>query len=81
LVINVFNVELNREVMKRNMGIIDRVIRIAIAITIGFLFVQGTISGALGVFLMILSGVFVLTSVIGLCPLYNLVGIKTCRTK
>jgi hypothetical protein len=66
--------------MKRNMGIIDRVIRIAVAITLGFLFVQGTISGVLGVVLMIVAGVFVITSVVGLCPLYNLVGIKTCKS-
>lgn len=67
--------------MKRNMGIIDRVIRIAIAITLGFLFVQGIVSGALGVILMIVAGVFVLTSVVGLCPLYRLVGVSTCKTK
>lgn len=76
-----FENHLIKKIMKRNMGIIDRVIRIVIAITIGFLFVQGTISGALGIILMILAGIFVLTSVVGTCPIYSLVGIKTCKTR
>ncbi len=67
--------------MKRNMGIIDRIIRIAIAVVIGFLFIEGTIDGVLGIVLMVLSGVFVLTSVVGFCPLYTLFGIKTCKAK
>lgn len=65
--------------MKRNMGIIDRVLRIVVAITLGFLFVQGTISGVLGIVLMVVAGIFVLTSVVGMCPIYSLIGVKTCK--
>jgi hypothetical protein len=66
--------------MKKNMGNIDRALRIAIAAVLVFLFVQGTIGGTLGIVLMVLSGVFVLTSLVGMCPLYRLVGVKTCKS-
>ena len=34
-----------------------------------------------GVMLIILAGVFVLTSLIGFCPLYTLIGLNTCPAK
>lgn len=64
--------------MKKNMGTADRVIRVIIAAIIAFLYFNGTITGTLGLVLIILAGVFVLTSVISFCPLYALVGVKTC---
>ncbi len=64
--------------MKKNMGTADRVIRIIIAATVGVLFFTGVIPGTLGIVLLILAGVFVLTSLISFCPLYSLVGIRTC---
>ncbi len=56
--------------MKANMGSIDRIARIIIAIVIGILFYQGIISGVVGIVLLVLAGVFVLTSLISFCPLY-----------
>ena len=67
--------------MKKNMGTTDRVIRIAIAAIIGFLYYNGTISGTLGIVLLGLAGIFVLTSFISFCPLYAPFGIKTCAIK
>lgn len=64
--------------MKKNMGTADRVIRLIIAATVGVLFFTGIIPGTLGIVLLILAGVFVLTSLISFCPLYSLVGIRTC---
>lgn len=64
--------------MKKNMGTADRIIRVIIAAIIGVLFYTGTISGTLGIVLLVLAGVFVLTSVISFCPLYAPFGIKTC---
>lgn len=64
--------------MKANMGNIDRVVRVLIAAVIGFLFWNGTIAGTLGMVLLVLAGVFVLTSVVSFCPLYTLVGLSTC---
>jgi hypothetical protein len=56
--------------MKKNMGSADKVIRIIIAIVIAVLFFTNTISGVFGTVLMILAGIFVITSFIGFCPLY-----------
>lgn len=67
--------------MKINMGGIDRMLRIGIAIAIAILFFTKIISGVLGIALMILAGVFLVTSFIGFCPIYTLFGINTCKTK
>lgn len=60
------------------MGNIDRIIRILVAIVIAVLVFTNVLSGTLGIVLLVLAGVFVLTSVISFCPLYTLVGINTC---
>lgn len=67
--------------MKKNMGTADRVIRFIVAAAIGVLYYTGTISGTLGTVLLILAGVFVLTSFISFCPLYAPFGISTCPAK
>jgi len=67
--------------MKKNMGSADRIIRIIIAAIVGILFYTGIISGTLGIVLLVLAGVFVLTSFISFCPLYAPFGIKTCAVK
>jgi len=67
--------------MKKNMGSTDRVIRLIIAAIVGVLFYTGTISGTLGIVLLVLAGVFVLTSFVGFCPLYAPFGLKTCPAK
>jgi hypothetical protein len=67
--------------MKKNMGITDKVIRIIVALVIAVLFYMNIISGTLGVVLLILAGVFVLTSFISFCPLYTIFGLSTCPTK
>ncbi|NNF34044.1 MAG: DUF2892 domain-containing protein [Saprospiraceae bacterium] len=64
--------------MKKNMGTIDRIIRVIIAVVIGFLFQQGIITGMLATILSIVAIVFLLTSVISFCPLYKVIGINTC---
>ena len=65
--------------MKKNMGTIDKVIRILIAIVIAVLFFTKVITGALGIFLLVVAGVFVLTSIIGFCPLYSPLKMNTAK--
>jgi hypothetical protein len=67
--------------MKKNMGSADRIIRVIIAAIISVLYFTETITGTIGIVLLILSGVLVLTSLISFCPLYAPFGIKTCPTK
>ncbi|MDN3204318.1 YgaP family membrane protein [Algoriphagus sediminis] len=67
--------------MKKNMGSADRIIRVIITAIVSVLYFTGTISGTLGIILLVLAGVFVLTSLISFCPLYAPFGIKTCKIK
>ena len=60
------------------MGNTDRIIRTVVAIVIGVLYFNETITGTLGLVLMILAVVFALTSFVSFCPLYTLVGVSTC---
>jgi hypothetical protein len=64
--------------MQKNMGTIDRAVRVLVAVVIAALIVMGQISGILAIVLGILAGVFVLTSVVGFCPLYAPFGLRTC---
>jgi hypothetical protein len=66
--------------MKVNMGGADRIIRILIAAVVAYLYYDGIISGTLGIVLLVLAGVFLLTSIVSFCPLYTIFGIKTCKT-
>jgi hypothetical protein len=67
--------------MKKNMGSTDKIIRVVIAAILGVLYYTGTISGTLGIVLLVLAGVFIATSFISFCPLYAIFGIKTCPVK
>ena len=67
--------------MKKNMGSADRIIRLIVAVIVGVLYFTGTVSGTLGIVLLVLAGVFVLTSFISFCPLYTVLGLNTCPVK
>lgn len=67
--------------MKKNMGVIDSVIRILVAVAVVILYFANVISGTLAIVLLILSGVFILTSLISFCPLYLPFGLSTNSKK
>lgn len=67
--------------MKKNMGIADRIIRLLVAAALILLFVFKVISGTWGIILLIVAGIFILTSVFGFCPLYVPFGIKSFKAK
>ena len=67
--------------MKKNMGKTDIIIRIVIAVLFAVLFFTKAVTGVLGIILLILAVMFVLTSLIGFCPLYLPFKINTCRKK
>jgi hypothetical protein len=63
--------------MKKNMGTIDKSVRIIIAAVVVLLFFTNVISGTLAYVLLALSAVFVLTSFLSFCPLYLPFGLST----
>ena len=56
--------------MTKNMGTIDKAIRIVVAIALAVLYFMKIIPGTLGIVLLVVAVVFVLTSLISFCPLY-----------
>jgi len=64
--------------MKKNIGSADKLIRVFLAAIIGVLYFTNVITGTLGIVLMVLAIVFLLTSLVSFCPLYPLLGIRTC---
>jgi amino acid transporter len=63
--------------MRKNMGTADRIIRTALAIIIGILYLTGQLTGTAAVVLGIIAIIFLLTSIISFCPLYVPLKIST----
>ena len=57
--------------MKKNMGVIDRTVRVLAAILIIVLYSIDVFSGTVGVLLLVLAAIFCITSIVGFCPLYR----------
>lgn len=56
--------------MKQNMGSVDRALRVIVAVVVAILYFTNQITGAIAIILGILAVIFLLTSIIGFCPLY-----------
>lgn len=67
--------------MKSNVGTVDRVIRVAIAVVVAVLIFMGTLSGVWAWVAGIAAGVLLLTGGAAFCPAYTLFGIRTCPLK
>lgn len=65
--------------MQKNMGTVDRIVRVLIAALIAALYFSGQISGTLAIVLGIVAIAFLLTSLIGWCPAYLPFHISTCK--
>jgi len=63
--------------MKKNMSNIDRGLRVIVALVVAILYFTGQISGTMAIILGILAAVFILTSLVGTCPLYLPFGLST----
>jgi hypothetical protein len=63
------------------MGSADKAIRIVLAIVFAGLYITKLVEGTVGIALLVLGGVFLLTSILSFCPLYTLFGMNTCEKK
>jgi len=63
------------------MGSADRVSRLVLAAIIAVLYFTDTITGVLGIMLLIPGAIFVLIGFLGFCPLYLPFKIITCKNK
>lgn len=63
--------------MKKNVGTLDRMLRLLLAAVIAILYIFEIISGTLGIVLLVVAGVLILTSLINFCPIYAALGIRS----
>ena len=63
------------------MGNADRIVRLLLAVVMAVLYFTNTVTGTFGIILLVLAGVFVVTSLVSFCPLYTLIGLNTCPAK
>jgi len=63
--------------MKKNVGTIDKVIRILIAVVVVVLYFTHVISGVLAIILLVLSAILVVTSLLSFCPIWLALGLST----
>ncbi len=63
------------------MGAADRIIRLIVAAIIAILYFTNVMTGTLAIVLLVLAGIFVLTSFVSFCPLYLPFGLSTSRNK
>ncbi len=69
--------------MTRNMGGIDRGLRILVALVLLYaaFATEFAAAGAIHWIAIAVAAVFTVTALIGNCPLYSVIGVKTCRAR
>lgn len=67
--------------MKKNIGTVDKYIRIGVALVIIALYVANIITGTVGIILLVVAGLLILTSFVSFCPVYWPFGISTRETE
>jgi hypothetical protein len=63
--------------MKANMAILDRIVRAVLVALVAVLYFTHQLSPVAAIILGVLAVVFLLTAIVGTCPLYMLLGIST----
>ena len=67
--------------MKKNVGNLDKVVRIILAIVLLALYFTNVITGTWGILLLVAAAILVLTSLMSSCPLYSVFGFSSCPLK
>lgn len=67
--------------MKKNIGSLDKLIRLIIAAVLIVLYIAGILHGALGIILLVVAGALIVTSFTGMCGMYSMLGMSTCPAK
>lgn len=64
--------------MKKNVGAIDKIIRLIIAFILGLLIFRDDITGTWAIIAGIVAAIMFITALTGFCGLYKLFGCNTC---
>jgi len=63
--------------MTKNMGSVDRALRLSVVIAIAVAYFMGSLSGPLAIALGVVAAAFFFTSLVGTCPMYLPFGLST----
>jgi hypothetical protein len=63
--------------MNQNVGLLDRIIRVIVAISLFYIGITFNINSLIRIIIALFGGVLIVTAVLGNCPLYSLLGIRT----
>jgi hypothetical protein len=63
--------------MKKNIGFLDRIIRIILSVVFAALYFMQVIEGTIGLILLIAGGVLLATALVDFCPIYKIFGINS----
>lgn len=64
--------------MQKNMGTFDKALRLMAAALALVLAGTGVLTGIPAIIAYVVAAVFVVTSLVSFCPLYRLIGLRTC---
>jgi hypothetical protein len=67
--------------MTKNVGSTDKIIRYALAVVALYFAYTGAIASPWNYLLYVVALIMVVTAVTGVCPLFSLFGINTCKIK
>ena len=67
--------------MINNMGKIDRIIRVIVAVVIAVLWYYKQMTGLAAMILGLIAVLFIVTGAMGYCPIYHLLGLSTKEKK
>ena len=67
--------------MKKNIGMVDKTVRIALAALAVVLYFLGVVKGTLALVMLIIAIILVVTSLINFCPIWALFGWSTDKKK
>ena len=66
--------------MKKNLGSIDRILRVLIALAVAVLYLTDQLSGTVAVILGAVAVIFIFTSTVSFCPIYALLGLSSKKS-
>jgi hypothetical protein len=75
-----YTIQFLEKIMKNNMSSMDRIIRTVLAVIFGILIFAKLITGTLAIILGVVAVIFLVTALIGFCPLYSLLKISTKKS-
>jgi hypothetical protein len=67
--------------MKKNVGLVDKGIRIVFAAIIVAVILMNVLTGTSATIAIVIAGLLLLTSALGICPLYSALKISTLKKR